>query len=118
MPDGPIVIEGFDYKPHQFALGYVEAPRGEDIHFTMTGDNQKVFRWRPRASSFNNWPGVRYMLRGNLISNAPLIVASIDPCYSCTERVTIIDVRKKKAQVVAYKELERYCRERKHSPLK
>ncbi|CAG0937116.1 hydrogenase, group IVa [Thermoflexales bacterium] len=118
MPDGPIMIEGFDYKPHQFALGYVEAPRGEDIHFTMTGDNQKVFRWRPRASSFNNWPGVRYMLRGNLISNAPLIVASIDPCYSCTERVTIIDIRKKKAQVVAYKELERYCRERKHSPLK
>ncbi|HSD85263.1 MAG TPA: nickel-dependent hydrogenase large subunit, partial [Anaerolineae bacterium] len=118
MPEGPIMIEGFDYKPHQFALGYVEAPRGEDIHFTMTGDNQKVFRWRPRASSFNNWPGVRYMLRGNLISNAPLIVASIDPCYSCTERVTIVDVRKKKAQVVAYKELERYCRERKDSPLK
>jgi formate hydrogenlyase subunit 5 len=58
------------------------------------------------------------MLRGNVISNAPLIVASIDPCYSCTERVTIVDLRKKKAQVVSYKELERYCRERKNSPLK
>jgi formate hydrogenlyase subunit 5 len=118
MPEGPILTEGFEYVPKKFALGYVEAPRGEDVHWTMTGDNQKVYRWRPRASSFNNWPAVRYMLRGNVISNAPLIVASIDPCYSCTERVTIVDLRKKKAQVVSYKELERYCRERKNSPLK
>lgn len=118
MPEGPILVEGFEYKPHQFALGYVEAPRGEDIHWTMTGDNQKVYRWRPRASSFNNWPALRYMLRGNAISNAPLIVASIDPCYSCTERVTVVDIRKQKTQVVPYKELERYCRERKNSPLK
>jgi len=118
MPEGPIIVEGFDYKPYHFALGYVEAPRGEDIHWTMTGDNLKVHRWRPRASSFNNWPPVRYMLRGNVISNAPLIVASIDPCYSCTERVTVVDVRKKKTQVIEYSELERYCRERKNSPLK
>jgi len=118
MPEGPILVEGFEYKPYQFALGYVEAPRGEDIHWTMTGDNQKVYRWRPRASSFNNWPALRYMLRGNAISNAPLIVASIDPCYSCTERVTVVDIRKQKTQVVPYKELERYCRERKNSPLK
>lgn len=32
MPEGPIIVEGFDYKPYHFALGYVEAPRGEDIH--------------------------------------------------------------------------------------
>jgi hypothetical protein len=58
------------------------------------------------------------MLRGNTFSDAPLIVASIDPCYSCTERVTVVDVRKKSVKTVAYKELERYCIERKDSPLK
>ncbi len=47
-----------------------------------------------------------------------LIVASIDPCYSCTERVTVVDVRKQTAKLVSYKEMERYCRERKDSPLK
>ena len=81
--------------PYQFALGYTEAPRGEDIHWSMTGDNQKLYRWRCRASSYNNWPSLRYMLRGNTISDAPMIVASIDPCYSCTDRVTIVDVRKR-----------------------
>jgi Ni,Fe-hydrogenase III large subunit/Ni,Fe-hydrogenase III component G len=118
MPAGPILTEGFSYKPYQFALGYVEAPRGEDIHWSMLGDNQKVYRWRCRASSYNNWPSLRYMLQGNTISDAPLIVASIDPCYSCTERVTVVDIRKKKVTLVPYKEMERYCRERKDSPLK
>jgi Ni,Fe-hydrogenase III large subunit/Ni,Fe-hydrogenase III component G len=118
MPEGPILVEGFNYKPYAFALGYVEAPRGEDIHWSMLGDNQKLYRWRCRASSYNNWPPLRYMLRNNTISDAPLIVASIDPCYSCTERVTVVDVRKKKATIIPYKELERYSRERKDSPLK
>jgi Ni,Fe-hydrogenase III large subunit/Ni,Fe-hydrogenase III component G len=118
MPEGEVLIEGFPYKPHAFALGYVEAPRGEDIHWSMLGDNQKLYRWRCRASSYNNWPPLRYMLRNNTISDAPLIVASIDPCYSCTERVTVVDVRKKKVTIVPYKEMERYCRERKDSPLK
>jgi len=118
MPEGPVLVEGFTYKPYAFALGYVEAPRGEDIHWSMLGDNQKLYRWRCRASSYNNWPPLRYMLRNNDISDAPLIVASIDPCYSCTERVTVVDVRKKKATIIPYKELERYSRERKDSPLK
>jgi Ni,Fe-hydrogenase III large subunit/Ni,Fe-hydrogenase III component G len=118
MPEGPILVEGFKYKPYKYALGYVEAPRGEDIHWSMLGDNQKIYRWKCRASSYNNWPSLRYMLRGNTISDAPLIVASIDPCYSCTERVTVLDVRKKKATIIPYKEMERYCIERKDSPLK
>jgi formate hydrogenlyase subunit 5 len=118
MPEGPILTEGFKYKPYSFALGYVEAPRGEDIHWSMLGDNQKLYRWRCRASSYNNWPPLRYMLRGNTFSDAPLIVASIDPCYSCTERVTVVDVRKRSVKTVEYKALERYCIERKDSPLK
>jgi len=92
MPEGPILIEGFSYQPHKFALGFAEAPRGEDIHWSMTGDNQKLYRWRCRAPTYANWPPLRYMLRGNTVSDAPLIVASIDPCYSCTDRVTLVDV--------------------------
>lgn len=117
-PQGPILTEDFTYRPHQFALGFTEAPRGEDIHWSMTGDNQKLYRWRCRASTYNNWPVLRYMLRGNTVSDAPLIVGSIDPCYSCTDRVTVVDVRKASTKVVPYKEMERYCRERTDSPLK
>ncbi|WP_029010114.1 NADH-quinone oxidoreductase subunit C [Azospirillum halopraeferens] len=118
MPEGPLLLEGFTFKPHRFALGYTEAPRGEDVHWTMLGDNQKLYRWRCRAATYANWPPLRYMLRGNTVSDAPLIVASIDPCYSCTDRVTVVDVRKQKSMIIPYKDMERYCRERTGSPLK
>ncbi len=118
LPEGPILIEGFSYTPHAFALGFAEAPRGEDIHWSMLGDNQKLYRWRCRAPTYANWPPLRYMLRGNTVSDAPLIVASIDPCYSCTDRVTLVDVNKGKSTTVPYKEIERYGRERTDSPLR
>lgn len=118
MPEGPILMEGFTYKPYRYALGYAEAPRGDDIHWAMLGDNQKLYRWRCRAPTYANWPPLRHMLRGNTIADAPLIVASIDPCYSCTDRVTFVDVKKRTARTVPYREFERYGRERKDSPLK
>ncbi|UQD51056.1 hydrogenase large subunit [Bacillus methanolicus] len=118
MPPGPVLVEGFTYKPYTFALGYTEAPRGENVHWVMTGNDQKVYRMRVRASTYNNWPSLRYMFQGNTVSDAPLIIASIDPCYSCCDRVTVVDVRKRKAKTIEYRELERYCQEKKYSPLK
>ena len=117
-PPGPVLVEGFTYTPGRFAMGFTEAPRGEDVHWTMLGDNQKLYRWRCRAASYNNWPSLRYMFRGNTVADAPVIVASMDPCYSCTDRMTIVDVRKQNVSVIPYKEMERYCRERTNSPLK
>nr|WP_255426020.1 hydrogenase large subunit [Providencia sp. JUb39] len=118
MPEGPILTEGFTYQPHKFALGYTEAPRGEDVHWSMLGDNQKLYRWRCRAATYANWPVLRYMLQGNTVSDAPLIIGSLDPCYSCTDRVTLVDVKKRKAKTVEYKELEQHSIERKHSIMK
>lgn len=118
LPSGPLAVEGFTYQPHKFALGFTEAPRGDDIHWSMTGDNQKLFRWRCRAATYANWPTLRYMLRGNTVSDAPLIIGSLDPCYSCTDRVTFIDVNKRSSKTVPYKEVERYGIERINSPLK
>ncbi len=118
LPNGDLLAEGFTYKPGRFALGITEAPRGEDVHWSMLGDNQKLYRWRCRAATYANWPVLRYMLRGNTVSDAPLIIGSVDPCYSCTDRVTVVDVRKRQAKTVEYKAIERYAIERKNSPLK
>ncbi len=59
LPGGPLMVEGFTYIPHRFALGFAEAPRGDDIHWSMTGDNQKLYRWRCRAATYANWPTLR-----------------------------------------------------------
>lgn len=117
LPKGPVLTEGWTYKPHKFAMAANEAPRGENVHWIMTGDSQKLYRWRCRAATYNNWPVLRYMFRGNTISDAALIVGSLDPCYSCTERVTIVDVNKKRSQSVTVQELKDYAHNRKHSPI-
>lgn len=117
-PAGPILNESWSYEPHRFGVGFTEAPRGEDLHWAMTGDNQKCYRWRAKASTYSNWPVLRSMLRGNTISDAAMIVGSIDPCYSCTDRVTIIDTKKRRQKVVTRQQLENYCRNRTRSPLK
>ena len=49
LPEGPILVEGFTYTPHRFAIGNTEAPRGDDIHWVMLGDNQKLYRWKCRG---------------------------------------------------------------------
>lgn len=117
-PTGPILTEDWTYEPHKFAIGYTEAPRGEDVHWAMTGDNQKCYRWRAKAATYSNWPILRYMFRGNTVSDAAVIVGSMDPCYSCTDRVTVVDVNTRKSKVLTKTQLEDYAYNRTHSPLK
>lgn len=118
LPSSKIIDEDFSYKPHKFGIGFTEAPRGEDVHWAMLGNNQKVYRWRAKAATYSNWPVLRYMFRGNTIADAAMIVGSMDPCYSCTDRMTIVDVKKKTSKVITKDQLEEYGRTRKHSPLK
>ena len=39
-----------------------------------------------RTPTFANMPAVRWMVKGARLADTPLIQASIDPCYSCTDR--------------------------------
>jgi NADH-quinone oxidoreductase subunit D len=47
-----------------------------------------------------NLPTYKEALIGETISDATIILAAIDPCYCCTERVTVIDANNKKNKTV------------------
>jgi len=119
MPQTAIIVDPtFHVKPENYALAYVEAPRGDNVHWIMQGSAQKVFRWRCRAATYNNWPSLRFQFRGNNLADAALIVCSLDPCYSCTERVTVVDIKSKKSKILTNKDLKNFARTQKDSPLK
>ena len=119
MPQTAIIVDPtFRIKPENFALAYVEAPRGENVHWIMQGSAQKVYRWRCRAATYNNWPSLRFQFRGNSIADAALIVCSLDPCYSCTERITVVDIKSKKSKILTNKDLKNFSRTLKNSPMK
>jgi Ni,Fe-hydrogenase III large subunit/Ni,Fe-hydrogenase III component G len=92
LPGGPVAVESWDVPPYRRAVAAIEAPRGEDVHFIITGVG-KPYRWRVRAPTYQNIPALRAMLRGASLADAPLTIASIDPCFSCTDRLVVYDLR-------------------------
>lgn len=69
------------------AFSRVEAPRGEVMYSVTWREFAKTpARIHVRTPTFANMPAVRYMVMGARLADTPLIQASIDPCYSCTDR--------------------------------
>jgi membrane-bound hydrogenase subunit alpha len=72
------------------AIGRVEAPRGECMHYVRMDGNEAPATWKVKASSYSNLMSWIPMLKGEQLADIPIIVASIDPCMSCTDRVAVI----------------------------
>ncbi len=68
------------------ALGRHEAPRGALSYLVVGNGSQMNQRVSIHVPSFKNTPTVPHMLRGNTVADAGLIIASIDPCFSCLDR--------------------------------
>ncbi len=69
------------------ATSRVEAPRGEVIYSVSWKEGSRnPARVHVRTPTFANMPAVRWMVMGARLADTPLIQASIDPCYSCTDR--------------------------------
>lgn len=86
LPDGPISVKAPRRVPAGEILIRVEAPRGEDIHYVRSTGGDMPDRVRVRAPTEANWHGMSYMLEGFHLADVPIIIAAIDPCYSCTDR--------------------------------
>lgn len=73
--------------PTGTATSRVEAPRGEVMYSVSWKENMRnPTRIHVRTPTYVNMPAVRWMVRGARLADTPLIQASIDPCYSCTDR--------------------------------
>ncbi|HWP22418.1 MAG TPA: nickel-dependent hydrogenase large subunit [Candidatus Cryosericum sp.] len=92
IPEGPISVRPPRKLPVGETLRRVEAPRGENIHYIRSNGSDMPDRVRVRAPSEANWHGMSYMLEGFQLADVPIIIAAIDPCYSCTDRaISLID---------------------------
>ena len=111
MPAGPIMTEfDEDIPPLRHAIAAVEAPRGEVVHYLITGEENRPERWRVRAPTYPNLQGVPLMLLNDQFADFPIILGSIDPCFSCTDRVAVVDVRTGRRRILAREELEKISR--------
>ncbi len=111
MPDGPIQIPIADDLPvGRVGFSSVEAPRGESHHFVVTGENNRPRRWRVRAPTYQNLQGIPTMIKDQQLADMTISLGSIDPCFSCTDRMEIIDIRTGKTRVYSQDELQEMTR--------
>jgi Ni,Fe-hydrogenase III large subunit len=108
MPEGEVRAEiTEEIPPGLQGIAAVEAPRGESFHWVLTGEENRPERWRVRAPTYSNLQAINPMIVGDVLADVPIDIGSIDPCYSCTDRMTVIDRRSGEVRVVNAEELRR-----------
>lgn len=85
IPDGEINVK-VKGKPEGETMTRVEQPRGELMYYFKADGTKNLDRLRIRTPTFANIPPLAAMLPGIELADVPVVVLSIDPCISCTER--------------------------------
>jgi Ni,Fe-hydrogenase III large subunit len=114
LPNGPISLKENALRimrkiPEGETISMVEAPRGELFYFAKTNGKEGLHRLKIRTPTLANLIALKSMLVGNEIADVPVIVASIDPCFSCTDRMVIVDKKIKETRTIEREKL-RYGR--------
>jgi len=86
MPGGPICIDSMPMVPPGEAVARSEAPRGEVFYYVRSDGTDMPQRLKWRVPTYMNWEALQVMLANCQVADIALIVNSIDPCISCTER--------------------------------
>jgi Ni,Fe-hydrogenase III large subunit/Ni,Fe-hydrogenase III component G len=108
MEPGPLMLDIPEELPvGRIGISSIEAPRGESHHFVITGENNKPRRWRVRAPTYQNLQGVPGMIKDQMIADMTISLGSIDPCFSCTDRLETIDIKSGATKVWSHEELVR-----------
>jgi len=90
LPKGPVAVEVKEIPPGE-GCGHAEAPRGETFHYVRSDGGNRPVRHKVRAPSFVNVPSFRASCIGQHIADVTITLAAVDPCYSCTERLAVVD---------------------------
>jgi NADH-quinone oxidoreductase subunit D len=99
--------------PPAEAIAVTEAPRGELIYYARSNGTDRPERMRIRTPSFMNLVYcLPPMLKGQQLADLPIIVSSADPCFSCCDRVTIIDENRGTTRMVDEAWLQRLRRKK------
>lgn len=85
IPDGEIKrkVTGNPKGEHFTRL---EQPRGEVLYYAKANGTKFLDRVRVRTPTFANVPALLETLKNCSLADVPILILTIDPCISCTER--------------------------------
>jgi NADH-quinone oxidoreductase subunit D len=109
MPAGMIRVKTPMAVPTGEVVSRVEAPRGELIHYIKSNGTTKPERYKVRSPTLGNIPALCKTLMGSHLADVPIILAGIDPCFSCMDRMVFTDVKSNNNWVWTMQELKRHA---------
>ncbi|HML02208.1 MAG TPA: nickel-dependent hydrogenase large subunit [Candidatus Bathyarchaeia archaeon] len=109
IPAGMIRAKTPMAVPTGEVVSRVEAPRGELIHYIKSNGTTKPERYKVRSPTLSNIPALCKTLMGSHLADVPIILAGIDPCFSCMDRMVFTDVKSNNNWVWTMQELKRHA---------
>ncbi len=85
IPAGEIAVK-VTGNPKGEVIMRTEQPRGEVVYCLKANGARNLQRFRVRTPTFANLPAMLKLLQGCELADVPVLVLTIDPCISCTER--------------------------------
>jgi len=81
LPDGPVRVETRPSAEASIAVSLTEGWRGEICHVVMTDERRRLTAVKIVDPSFHNWFGLAQAMRGQAISDFPLVNKSFNLSY-------------------------------------
>jgi ech hydrogenase subunit E len=85
IPDGEVSVPVKGFPQGEYFMR-VEQPRGEAIYYVKANGTKFLDRMRVRTPTFANLPAMLETMKGCQLADVPILILTIDPCISCTER--------------------------------
>ncbi len=85
IPEGDISVPVKGNPSGEFFMR-IEQPRGEAIYYVKGNGTKYLDRFRLRTPTTSNIPPMVELLKGCQLADVPVLILTIDPCVSCTER--------------------------------
>jgi NADH-quinone oxidoreductase subunit D len=95
-------------------ISRVEAPRGELFYFLKSNGTDTPERLKVRTPTIYNLTSVVKLVVGHQLAEVPMILAGIDPCFSCNDRTLRLEETNGRTRLWTWDELRRYSLEVDH----
>jgi len=90
LPEGPLTVKMPRKIPVGETISRVEAPRGELLYYIKSAGGENPARIHVRTPSLCNWVSVLEKAVGRQLADVPMLIAGMDPCFSCNDRVVSV----------------------------
>lgn len=91
MPEGDLTTRMPRRIKEGETISRVEAPRGELFYFIQSNGTDTPQRIHVRTPTLSNLASVTHLVIGQHLADVPMVLIGIDPCFSCNDRMTIVD---------------------------